>query len=83
MPNVPALIGAITAISQIIKEFIPNRNKNKLKKLDDKFQELILDVKTELDDIGKKINQVRLLSSVAIILSGICLLLILILYGKG
>jgi hypothetical protein len=82
MPNVPALLGAITAISQIIKEFIPNRNKNELKKLDDKFQELILDVKTEFDDIGKKINRVRLLSYVAIILSGICLLLILIVHGK-
>ena len=82
MPNVPALLGAITALSQIIKEFIPNRNKNELKKLDDKFQELILDVKTELDDIGKKINRVKLLSYVAIILSGICLLLILIVHGK-
>jgi len=73
------VVGIITTISQLIKEFAPNKNDKELNKIDEKFQELINEVKAELVIIGKEFSRVKLLAIIALAFSGLSFIGILIL----
>jgi len=73
------VVGIITTISQLIKEFAPNKNDKELNKIDEKFQELINEVKAELVIIGKEFSRVKLLAIIALGFSGLSFIGIVIL----
>jgi hypothetical protein len=73
------VVGIITTISQLIKEFVPHKNDNEFGRIDEKFQELINEVKAELVIIGKEFSRVKLIAIIALCFSGLTFIGIIIL----